>query len=106
MAMIPIKISADREVIICGRRVGNISDKRIDKIFVVSDPGWVQISNYSCSIDEISIMEMMIVVICISEIIPWITCHIRGTRNNTSPSSFIYKRECLYIVREDCEGCF
>lgn len=74
--MIPIEVPVDREeVILCGW-VGDVTRKCVDIGFVSCKPARIKVPDHGSRIDEVSIMEVMIVVVSISEISASIACDI------------------------------
>jgi len=97
MTMIPIEHPADGEVVICGAWIGNISNESVDKIFVGCEPIWIKIAYYSCCVDKISIVKVMIVVVGVTEVGSRVARCVRGRGNKASPSGFINERILLVV---------
>lgn len=68
MAVVPVEVTGDGVVIVHCTRVGDIADECIDIRFVGSEPRGIKVPDYSGSVDEITVVEMVVVVIGVSEI--------------------------------------
>lgn len=75
MAMIPIKVSRDREILVSCRGVGYISYHGIYIINILwGEPGRVQISDDGRRIDEVAIVKVVVVVKCVAKVGAVVTC--------------------------------
>jgi hypothetical protein len=66
--VVPVEHAGDGEEVIFRTRVGNVADERVDVVFVVGQPSWIQIADDCCGVDEIPVVEMMVVVVGVSEV--------------------------------------
>lgn len=66
--MVPVEHPGDEEKVVFRTGVGNVADERVDIIFVVGQPSWIQIADDCSGVDEIPVVEMMVVVVCVSEV--------------------------------------
>ena len=63
-------------------------------------------SDNSRSVNEVTIMKVMIVVVGVTEVYSRVTSYVGGGRDYTTPSCLTYKWISLFIRGEDCEGGF
>ena len=62
--MPPIKVPRYWEILIRFNGVGIIFDQRIDKVSILSsEPRMIKIANDGCSINKITVVEVMIIII-------------------------------------------
>lgn len=64
--VVPVKVAIHGEEAILGARVRKVSDQRVDKFLVGITPGLVNVGNHSCRVDEIAIMEVVVIVVCVA----------------------------------------
>lgn len=87
-----IKIEHTREgkqIVLCAW-IRGIADEGVDPILVEREPGGVEVSYDSGGVDEITIVEMMIVIECVAEVLEGIACYVASGGNNSIPDRVIH----------------
>ena len=76
--MIPVKATGNGEVWIVRIRVTGISYESIYPVLVCGQPGWIEVGDNTGSVHKVRPVEVMIVVISVSKIVPTVSCDVRG----------------------------
>ena len=77
VTVVPVEHSGYRKVVVFRGRIGNVADESVNVILIRLQPAGIQVTNYGSGIDEVSIMEVMIVVIGVPKVGESITGHVR-----------------------------
>jgi hypothetical protein len=103
--VVPVEVSVYWVVRIEKGGVGDVADKTVDPGFVLERPVGIEMADEGGSVDEVAVVEVVIVVICVSEVSTCITA-VRGRGDETIPDSVVNKRELLVVGGELCESLF
>ena len=74
--MIPIEHSREGEHVVLRAWIRSITDESVYPGFIEGKPGGVEIDYDGSGIDEVAVVKMMIIIICISKILAGITCDV------------------------------
>lgn len=68
VAMIPIKVSPQREVLVLRTRIGNIAHEDVDVFPVLLHPLGIQVANCGSREDVVAIVEVVVIVVRVPEV--------------------------------------
>lgn len=106
VAVVPVEHAADGEVGVVRGRVGDVADKGVDEVFVLREPGGVEIADDGGGVDEIAVVEVVIVVVGVSEVSVWVAGDVGRGRYDSAPGCFMDEGVDLCVGCEDCKGGF
>jgi hypothetical protein len=74
--VVPVEHTVDGEVWIGGGGVSDVAYESVDIVLIRWEPGWVKVTDNSGCVDEVSKVEVVVIVICVAKINTRITCYI------------------------------
>lgn len=86
MTIVPVEPSVDWEVRVFAAWIGGIANHSIDIVLVAGKPLRVKVANVTCCQNKVGKVEMVVVVVGISEVRSRITSYITCRRNYATPS--------------------
>jgi len=104
--VIPIKVPGNGEVVIFTAWIGDISHERVNIVLVCWKPCRVEVADDGGSVDEIAIVEMVVVVVCVSEIDIRVACNVGGGGYETAPGGFVDEGVLVGVAGKEGKCCF
>ena len=104
--MVPIEHSRERKHVVLRAWIRSITNECIYPGFVEGEPGGVEVGDDGSSVDEIAIVEMVVVVVCVTEVLAGITCDVAPRGDNAIPDCIIHQWVYLLIGRKYSKGSF
>ena len=87
VAVVPVEAPIYRKERILGRGVGHISHKRINVVLVALNPSRVQVTDDCRRQDEVTIVEVVVIVVGIAKVNSIIARHVRARGDDAAPSA-------------------
>ena len=106
MTIIQIKHPAHRKEVIFCRWIGDVTDERVDIILIRSQPSRVEVLDNGSSVDEVAVVEIVVVVIGVSEIDAGVAHYVGSGGDNSTPGCFVCKGGLLCVGCKDSECGF
>ena len=83
----PVKAPPDGEVLVPRAGVCDVADEHVDVGLVGADPRRVQVPDDGRRVDEVTPVEVVVVVQRVAKVDAVVSCHVRGGRDHAAPAT-------------------
>ena len=104
--MIPIEISREGKHVVLRAWIRSITNESVYPVFVKGEPGGVEVGYNGSGVDEVAIVEMVVVIIRVTEVLHGVTCDVAPRGDNAIPDCIVYQRVYLLVSRKYSKGAF
>ena len=76
VSVVPVEAARDGEVWVVRGWVAGVPDEGVDPVLVGGQPGWIEVGDDAGGVDEVRPVEVVIVVVRVSEIVSTVSSHV------------------------------